>query len=228
MGKAFKEEIVNYSFNQEKATITVDGKEVNVLNNFVILKNNDLNKLATAIIKNVSQNNEAITALNNLTNDDGKSILDAISTSINEGSFIGTYRLNFYTDRGLFNKKLVSFRQEITQSNITTSLNIDQIEDGVILSTNTLGVSYAVKVVRNNSNFNLNISFNAINNYANIDISMNYEKIKEIKKTDVSNSIKLEDLKEEDKKKIEDAFANNEVLNSILNKLKDSMPELKA
>ncbi len=228
LGSAFKEEITKYDFNQEKIVITIDGKDVSTLNNYLILKDNDVNKLINNIFQTMSNNSDALKAINSLTGVDGKQFLNALSSEIASASFVGTYRINFYTDNGLFNKKLISIRQEMTQYNMTTSYNIDKIEDGFIFSTNSMGLTYSIKIKKNSSNFNLNINLNMLETYANIDISMNYEKVNEITKPDISKSKKIEDLTETEKKQIEDAFKNNDALKNLFSKIQDSVPELKA
>lgn len=228
LGSAFKEEITKYDFNQEKIVITIDGKDVSTLNNYLILKDNDVNKLINNIFLTMGNNSDALKAINSLTGVDGKQFLNALSSEIASASFVGTYRINFYTDNGLFNKKLISIRQEMTQYNMTTSYNIDKIEDGFIFSTNSMGLTYSIKIKKNSSNFNLNINLNMLETYANIDISMNYEKINEITKPDISKSKKIEDLTETEKKQIEDAFKNNDALKNLFSKIQDSVPELKA
>ena len=228
LGSAFKEEITKYDFNQEKIVITIDGKDVSTLNNYLILKDNDVNKLINNIFQTMGNNSDALKAINSLTGVDGKQFLNALSSEIASASFVGTYRINFYTDNGLFNKKLISIRQEMTQYNMTTSYNIDRIEDGFIFSTNSMGLTYSIKIKKNSSNFNLNINLNMLETYANIDISMNYEKINEITKPDISKSKKIDDLTETEKKQIEDAFKNNDALKNLFSKIQDSVPELKA
>ena len=226
LGNAFKEEIMNYDFKQESIVITIDGKEQSVLNNYVILKNNDFYKLASDIIKNISNDKDVISALNNLLGQDSKIFLTTFSNELNKNNFVGTYRINFYTDKNIFNKKLISLRQEITQNNITTLFNIDKIQDGIIISTNTLGISYGIKIVRNSSNFNLEINMGAMEMNININISMNYEKIDEVKKVDVSKNKDIDKLTEEEKKQIEEKLSNNEALKKIINKIKDNKPNL--
>ena len=228
LSNAFKEEIVNYDFNKESVVITIDGKVTSVLNNYVILKNNDVNKLSNNIIKKLSNNKEAINAINNLTGEDGKELLDTLLNESNNENFVGTYRINFYTDNGIFNKKIISVRQEITQNNITSSFNIDKIEDGFIISTDMMGLGYSIKVKKNSSNINLNINVNIMEQSASIDVSVNYEKIKEITKPDISKNKAIDKLTEEDKKIIEERFSQNEVLKNLFGKIKDSVPELKA
>ena len=226
--KAFKEEITKLDLKKENDTISIDGKTINVINNYAILYNNEVNRLASAIINNIANDNDVCSIIKKWTDEDGKLVLVALASEINKTPFVGEYRINFYTDRGIFHKDLVSIRQEITQSGILMTINADKINDGIIVSFGAMGMSISVKITKNSSNYNLNLTFAMMDQYANIDVSVNYEKINEITKPDVSKSKKIEDLTETEKKRIEDAFKNNEALKALFSKIEDSVSELKA
>lgn len=226
--KSFSEEIVKYDFMKENDNISIDGKTVSVLNNYVILKDNEVNTLARAIIDNLANNNEITKIVGTLSGEDGKLVLTALASEIAKTPFSGTYRINFYTDKGLFNKKLISIRQEITQDGIPVTINTDNIDDGIIISVGTLGMSFSIKIAKNSSNYNLNLSITMMEQYINVDVNLNYEKIKELTKPDISKSKNIEDLTDAEKKQIEEAFEKNEALKKFFNKIQDTVPELKA
>ena len=225
---SFKEEIIKYDFNQENAVITIDGEVTSLLNNYVILKNKEVNTLRNNIIKSLLNNKEMISVINNLIDDgNGKEILETLQKEINNSEFNGTYRINFYTDKNIFNKKIISIRQEIIQNNITTSYNIDKIENGLIISTDLLGLNYSIKIKKNSSNFNLSIALKSLEETAGIEVNVNYEKIKELTKPDISKNINIDKLTKDDKKIIEEGFNKIDALKELYNKIKDSIPELK-
>lgn len=226
--KSFSEEIVKYDFMKENDNISIDGKTVSVLNNYVILKDNEVNTLARAIIDNLANNNEITKIVGTLSGEDGKLVLTALASEIAKTPFSGTYRINFYTDKGLFNKKLISIRQEITQDGIPVTINTDNIDDGIIISVGTLGMSFSIKIAKNSSNYNLNLSITMMEQYINVDVNLNYEKIKELTKPDISKSKNIEDLTDAEKKQIEEAFEKNEALKKFFSKIQDTVPELKA
>ena len=226
--KAFKEEITKLDLKKENDSISIDGKTINVINNYAILNNNEVNTLASDILNNLANDNEVCNIVKKWTEQDGKVVLVALASEISKTPFIGTYRINFYTDRSLFNKNLISIRQQITQNGMTITINTDKIDDGIIVSFGSMGTSISVKITKNSSNYNLNLTLTMMDQYANIDVSVNYEKINEINKPDISKSKKIEDLTENEKKQIEDAFKNNEALKGLFAKVQDNIEELKA
>ena len=170
---------------------------------------------------------EFIKAFKNVTNKDVKEAFSEMLMGIDEEEFGGTYRINFYTDKGIFKKKLLSIRQEIIQDGIKMTFSIDKIDDNeMIIGINSMGISYSIKVKRNNSNLNLSIRTDMLGMYYNIDMSLNYEKLNEIKKPDISNYKKIDDLSEKEKKEIEEKLVNNEVLNKLIEEIKKNTPKV--
>ena len=228
--KSFKEEIMKYDFNKEDVVIVVDDINISTYDNYVILKNNEVSKLASSIIKYLANDNDAIKAIETLFDEKNvKEILNELSTQIEKEEYIGTYRFDFYTDKGLFNKDLIGLRIEISQNSVTSTINIGKLEDGIFISASSMGTSCGIKVIKNNSNINFTIKLRDLENDAKIDISVNYEKVDKINKPDISKSVNLDKLTDEDMKKIEDGFSKNEVLKKLFDKIKESTTnELKA
>ena len=167
----------------------------------------------------MANDSEVTKIVKDLSGEDGKVVLTVLASELEKTPFTGLYRINFYTDKSIFNKKLVSLRQDIVQNGITTSFNIDKIDDGAIISANVMGISLSVKVKKNSSNYNVNLSLNMIEQYINLDINVNYEKINSITKPDVSKSKKIDDLTEDEKKQIEENLAKNKALEELYKKI---------
>ena len=207
--KSFKEEIMKYDFNKEDVVIVVDDINISTYDNYVILKNNEVSKLASSIIKYLANDNDAIKAIETLFDEKNvKEILNELSTQIEKEEYIGTYRFDFYTDKGLFNKDLIGLRIEISQNSVTSTINIGKLEDGIFISASSMGTSCGIKVIKNNSNINFTIKLRDLENDAKIDISVNYEKVDKINKPDISKSVNLDKLTDEDIDKIKESTTN--------------------
>ena len=218
---SFKKEITKFDIKQESTTIAIDGKDRNVLNNYVILTNNEVNDLIKNIYTNLANNNEFINALKNITKEDiNKETLKEYIKMFDTEGFTGSYRINVYTDKGIFNKKLVSIRQEITTYGIASSYNIDKVnDDEIIMSMASMGVSYSLKIKKTDTTFNISLSMYAMMYYFKIDLNTTYEKINEIKKPDLSNYKNADELTEEEKKEIENKMNNIKALQKLINEL---------
>ena len=220
---SLKEEVNKLDIEKTDATITVDGKDVNVINNYIELQNKEVSNFIKGIINNLKRNNNFTNTLKKLTDKDVEEILDEVSMGMTSDLFQGIYKINFYTDKGLFNKKLISIRQTITQQGITMSVNFDKINDDEIeLSLSMMGMSYSLRLKKTNSVINLSLSESMLGMYFKIDLNMNYEKIKEITKPDISNNKNINELTEKEQKKIEENLANNKALEKFYKEIEKS------
>lgn len=218
--KAFEIELDKLEFKQENDTITIDGKETKVINNYVELKDKEVNELAKGIVNTLLKDQEFLTAINNITGEDYKEKLNETLEGINEEEFQGVYRINFYTDKGLFKKKLVSVRQTILVEGVSMSVNVDKISDEeVFMSISSTGITYAINVKSTNSMMNIIFSLNTMGQYINFEINMNYETIKEVTKPDVSNSKDINTLTEKEKQDIENKLKSNKALLKLIEEL---------
>ena len=217
---SLEEEIYQLEITKADATINIDGKDINVLNNYVEFKDKELNSFVKSIVTNLKNNQEFVNAINRITNADVKSSLEELIKGIDEEEFKGVYKINFYTDKGLFNKKLISVRQTITQDGITMSINVDKIsDDEVIISLSTIGLSYSIKMKKNNSAINMIVGINVMGQYINVDINMNYDEIKEVNKVDVSNYKNASELTEEEIEEISKKTMDNKALLQLMEEI---------
>ena len=217
---SLEEEINKLEITKADATINIDGKDINVLNNYVEFKDKELNSFVKSIVTNLKNNQEFVNAINRITNADVKSSLDELIKGIDEEEFKGVYKINFYTDKGLFNKKLISVRQTITQDGITMSINVDKIsDDEIIISLSTIGLSYSIKMKKNNSAINMLVGINVMGQYINVDINMNYDEIKEVNKVDVSNYKNASELTEEEIEEISKKTMDNKALLQLMEEI---------
>ena len=217
---SFEKEISNLEFEKNNETITIDGNEMNVINNYVTLKNKEVNNLLKKIITNLKDDTNFTSTLNNLSNSDVKSYLDSIINEIDNDTYKGSYKISFYTDKGLLNKKVVRVSQTISQGEVPITINIDRLNSNeFILSLSTIGVSYSIKIKKTNSVVNIELLENIMTMYMKMELNMSYEKITDITKPDVSNNKDVNDLTDEEMQEIENKIKDNKNLQRIIDEL---------
>ena len=216
----FKKEVNNLELKNESTTITVDGKEINVLDNYVSLKNKELNNFAANITKSLLEDQNFVNIIKKYTYQDPKETLNQAIQGITSESFDGSYDIHFYTDKGIFEKKLISVKQVITQNGMSLAFTIDKISDDEMkLSISMMGVEYFAKVKKNSSVINITLGMNALGSYVNVEFSFDYENIKEITKPDVSDSKDINSLTEEENNAIKQKLAENETLKKLIERI---------
>ena len=225
---ALKKAVSSLEFKQEKTTITVNDKETDVLNNYIELNNKEVNDFIKKVINELKNNSNFTNVLKKFTDEDIGTIFDKIVSGITEQNFQGNYKLCFYTDNGLLNKKLIRLSQTITIDKIPMTFNIDKIDkDEYVISLSSIGVDYSIKIKKNNSVINILLSEKIMNMYMNIDLSMNYQKINEITKPDITNNKDINELTDNEIKEIEDKLSENEALKAIISEInKDEEKEV--
>lgn len=217
---AGKKEFTKLDIKKNDTKITVNGKEIDVIDNYIELKDKEVNDLIKNIINNLENNQKFLDVIKKLLKTDAKEMLDGIEKNINKDEFKGTYKISFYTDKGLLNKKLISIKQSITQNNITTSIIIDKIsDDEMMISIQVPTTQYSIKYKLNKSIANVVLSMNSMGAYINIEFSANYEPINEVSKLDVSNSKNIEDLTQEEEQEIEKKFMENKTLLKLIEEI---------
>jgi hypothetical protein len=214
---AYEKELENYDIKQENATINIGGKSVNVIDNYLELKDDEVNKLSKGIINTLKNDQNFIEALGNITNSNGKETLDSLIINMDEEEFIGTYRISFYTDKGLLKKKIVSIRQVIYQSSLPVSVNVDKISDEEMrVSIGSMGAEYSVNIKTSNNAINLVLNINILNEYINVTINMSYDTIKEVVKPNITNSKNIDELTDKERQEIEEKLQNNKALLQLI------------
>lgn len=216
MISALEKELSNLEFKKSNETISINGKETKVINNYVELKDNELNKLSNGIINTLKNDKKFIEAVKRVTNKNEEEILESLKID-DEEEFKGTYTINFYTDRNLFNKKLVSVRISIGG---LINLNVDKISDEeIFINLVSMGSGYSINVKNNKNTTNIDLSINMMGQYIKFEINMTYEKIKEMVKPDVSNYKNLKDLTEKEKQEIQDKLKSNKALINFMDEI---------
>ncbi len=214
---SLKKEINNQKFNKQEEKITIDGKSIDVINNYIILKDKEVNAFAKNLANYLKDDQKFVAAYKDLTGVDAKEYLEKMIQGINEEEFKGSYKISFYTDKGLLNKNIISVRQEITQDGDTTHINVDRIsDDEVLISTNLSRSDLSIRIKKNNSTMNITLGIKVEEQYLNIELTSNYEKIKTVTKPDVSNSKNMADITEKEMNDIQNKLMENENIKKLL------------
>lgn len=219
---ALKKEVNKLTIEQTNSTITINGKNVDTIEYKITLKNEEINNISKNILNTLKEDKEFIKSMDKLSNENTLESINELINNINDKTNNETYLISVYTNKGIFNKELVSVR--IASINNDTNnkevLEIDKIsndETNVLLS--TLDGEVNIRVKQNRSAANLVINFKQDQKYANVEFSINYEKINTVTKPDVSNSKNINELTEQEITDIQTKFAENKVLLKLMEEL---------
>ena len=218
---ALQTEINKREIKKADAKITIDEKQVDVIDNYIELKDKEVNEFVKGFATTLRDNKEFTDTFSKIMDDDGKTLLDNLIKNIDEDEYKGVYKISFYTDKGLFNKKLMSIRQNISQDGFNVSINVDMIDDEeVLITTSSEGVAMMVRLQANDSKLNITASEIVNNEKVSIEVNMNYEKIKDVTRPDVSNSKNIEKLTEKENMEISNKLAENKNLQKLIEELR--------
>ena len=218
--KSLRLSLDKQEFKKTDASISINGNSIDVIDNYVELKDKEVNNLMKDIFTNLKDNQEFINTIKNITDEDGKTIIDEIIKSFDEEEFKGIYRIDFYTDKSLLNKKIISVRQTITILGETLNINVDKLSDDEIAINMIMpGISYTARIKKTNSVINLLLNFRVGEEYLNFDISLNYESIKEVTKPDVSKNKDIDKITEKEQNEIKNKLKENQNLLKLLEEL---------
>ena len=213
----YKKVINNQNFNKIEEKITIDGKTIDVINNYFILKDKEVNTFSKSLATYLKDDQEFASAYKDLTGNDAKEYLEKMIQGIDEEEFKGTYKISFYTDKGFLNKNIVSVRQEITQDNNVTHVNIDKLnDDEILISTNVSSGDFSIRIKKNNSAMNVTLGIKINEQYLNVELTTNYEMIKTVTKPDVSNSKNMNEITDKEMNDIQNKLMQNENIKKLL------------
>lgn len=227
--KVLKDKINNLNYQRQEEEITINNKKYDVYNNYIEFKDNELTDFLSSIIDTLIKDEKFLNSLDNLIDIEydemseekmnAKSSLEELQKELKEDPFKGIYKLSFYTTKS-FKQELIYIKQEIvneTQKNTLTInltkenyININIQEDDMLLELNFF---------LQDSKFNLDTKIQIDDIILKLSGNFNYEKIDTIRNIDTHNSIKLDELSDEDSITITENLANNETLQSLINEL---------
>ena len=217
---SFEKEVSKLDIKKVDTTITIDKETIDVINNYIELKDKEVNDFIIGIVSHLDSNQKFMDIMNKLTDNKAKEAFDGLKEGLKEEAFKGIYKICFYTDKGLLNKKLISIRQTMALDDLTLSFNVDKIsDDEVLISMIADKLNYSVRIKKNSSVIVLKLNINLDGEYIDIELNMNYEKINSISKPDLTNSKDINELTEEENKQINDKVLENDVLVKLMKKI---------
>ena len=218
--KALKEALSKLEYATENTKILIDGKELNVKNNYTVLKGNATKKFIETFLNILSNDIDFNNVLKKLKIENA---FKELIGSLNEQILNNTIKINFYT-KGIIKQELISEKFEFIVDNKTTEFKLDRINNDekiIIIKSNDVDIN--IKIKKTNSVLNLNVIANILKTEIKFDFNANYEKINNITNIDVSNSININEITEETIKEIEEKTENNNALKALIediNKIK--------
>ncbi len=217
---SFEKEVSKLDIKKVDTTITIDKEKIDVINNYIELKDKEVNDFIIGIVSHLDSNQKFMDIMNKLTDNKAKEAFDGLKEGLKEEAFKGIYKICFYTDKGLLNKKLISIRQTMALDDGTLSFNVDKIsDDEVLISMIADKLNYSIRIKKNSSVIVLKLNINLDGEYIDIELNMNYEKINSISKPDLTNSKDINELTEEENKQINDKVLENDVLVKLMKKI---------
>ena len=205
--------IQNNKLTESNETITIKDKKINTKKNSLVLKDKQINDTLISIYKDLKNNKDFVNILKKYNPD----ILDTIDESINDLSnnpyIDDEVTINLYLTSSILNKNII--RYEIIFKSLDLKLIIDNPDnDTHILSINTKELNLNIELGKKLLNIDFKINSEEIK--INLTANFNMEPIKEVTKKEITNTIKLEDLKDDDINTITENMGANNSLNNLI------------
>ena len=216
---ALKKEFNKLNIEQTNSTITIDGKNIDTIENKITLNSEEYTTFMKNLLNTLKEDKEFIKAMDKVSKENTTESIDKAITQITSNNTKQVYYISFYTDKGLFNKNLVSVRMAIVDDNTLDKqvIEIDKISDdemSVLISSSEGEVTARIK--KNGSAINLTFGYKNEGKYVNIEFNTNYEKISAITKPDVTNSKDLNSITEQEMNDIQNKLMNNKTLLKLI------------
>ena len=221
MLKELKDTLNKYSFVRKEETLTIEDTEYKVYNNYLTLKNDDIKKFITTLCTKLLNNQKFIESMNKIIEDDAKKMLEDIINNVKEITFDKTYTLSFYTEKGL-EQNLIAFKQIIKseEENVILELLMPN-KNNYLINIQDDELDIACKLYVDENTLNVNLEFNDDDKQFKLIGNFNYDKIEKLDEVDITNSINIEKLDEEDLQIINGGFANNKTLQELVQNITD-------
>lgn len=209
-------------FQRKETEITISKQNYQVNENYIELKDNELNSFLIKILNLLLEDKDFLGAFGNITNNENQKIKEDIEEIINElkkEPFNGIYKLSFYTERNL-KQNLISIREEIRQEKEQIIITIDVVKQNLIKASINYNDSYIDYTISTEDNkFNMEIELKSQNYSIKLNCKFNYDKIDHLTNIDISNSVKVNDLNEDEISQIENNLLNNTNIQKIVNEM---------
>ena len=216
-----KNKLSNLEFIRTDDTILINNQKYDVNNNYIKLKNGEINNFLLDILNDLSNNKKFINVLDKISDDEGKEIIDDLKKDIRNDTIIATYQLSFYTKKNL-HQDLISIRQFIDTQDEHNVMEVNIVKKNDLnLKMYDEASSIELNFTTKDNAFNIDFTINASNQKMSMTANFNYKEISSIQKFDISNYIDINDLSEEDYNLIGENLGNNETLLEIYEKIEN-------
>lgn len=213
---ALKKEINKLNIEQLNSTITIDGKNIDTIENKITLNGEEFANFQKGILNTLKEDKDFIKVMDKVNKE---STLEAINKALDNINTKEICYISFYTDKGLFNKNLISVVMAVVNNDTMDkqAIEIDKISnDEVNVLFSTLEGEVFTKVKKNNSAVNFTINIKQDEKFVNAEVNVNYEKINIVTKPNVSNSKDINSLTEQDLNNIQTKLLENETLLKLM------------
>ena len=219
---ALKKEIDNLKIEQSNSTITIDGKDVKAIENKITLNSEQLTTISKNILTSLKNNKEFIKTMDKVSKENTTESINKLLENVNKKNADETCFISFYTDNGLFNKKLISIRLAVIDNKTDDKqvIEIDKISDdeaSVLFS--TLQGEVLIRIKKNGNAVNLTINIKQDERFIKIIFNVNYEKINTITKPDVSNNKDIASITEKELNDIQTKLIENKTLLKLIEEI---------
>lgn len=216
-----KNKLSNLEFIRTDDTILINNQKYDVNNNYIKLKNGEINNFLLDILNDLSNNKKFINVLDKISDDEGKEIIDDLKKDIRNDTIIATYQLSFYTKKNL-HQDLISIRQFIDTQDEHNVMEVNIVKKNDLnLKMYDEASSIELNFTTKDNAFNIDFTINASNQKMSMTANFNYKEISSIQKFDISNYIDINNLSEEDYNLIGENLGNNETLLEIYEKIEN-------
>jgi len=212
--KALKDALKDDYFQSKNETIKLDGKDVKVTKNILVLNDKNLEKIVKDIAKTLNNDN-FVKSLAKLTNQETKTIKDTLKdVEDNEfGSFDEKIYISIYT-KGMM-KDAVGFEIKVEDNKLTV---LEDTKNNFKYTFNMDGekITGTAKIVEKDNTINMDMTtkYEGIEIVLKISTSTKYnEKIKDV---NIKNSVDIEELTVEDENEITSNLSKNEALADLI------------
>lgn len=208
--KAYKKSLTKEDYKKEKTQITINNKEEKVTKNSLVIDKNNIKRILEDFLTTLKNDSEFVKAVENLIQDeeiDVKTELENLITELKEEPVeeAGNITVSIYT-KGLL-KEVVKYEIELIEEDIKGTVEITKAEEGKYtykitsegqeVVTGTMNITVKEKAKKIESDIELTMN---VNNMFDLKINTSVKETYGVKveKENVTNSISIDELTEED------------------------------
>lgn len=220
--KALTKSLKSKFFETSKVELEINGKKENVTKNTLKLTRENMTELTKEFLETLKNDDKFLRSYAIINNTDEVTVKDslesAISSADGEDLAENAGEVSLYT-RGLFNE-LVKIEMIISEGNDSLELSLTKKDDNnyvaKLVTMDKEEFILNINVTKEGNKLNLKLSTNVENQNILLDIKYGYEYDKEVTLKDVSNSVNINELTEEQATEIMSKLSQNAGVQKII------------